>query len=176
MPVYEINGLVPVVDPSSFVHPTATLIGDVIIGPNCYIAPGASMRGDAPPIWGGEEAAAGEERGFGVRVDRCARPSRRVIGAATFSTSVPVVVQSTLPIFEEGDSPCRWGAQRFGGALKRIHFELGERPDLSLSLSHADLAVKTVPLPPLTKRKGRTENRSLAGVTSACLPWGRGTV
>ena len=46
MPVYEINGLIPVVDPSSFVHPTATLIGDVIIGPNCYIAPGASMRGD----------------------------------------------------------------------------------------------------------------------------------
>jgi phenylacetic acid degradation protein len=46
MPVYEINGLIPVVDPSSFVHPAATLIGDVIIGPNCYIAPGASMRGD----------------------------------------------------------------------------------------------------------------------------------
>ena len=46
MPVYEINGLIPVVDPSSYVHPAATLIGDVIIGPNCYIAPGASMRGD----------------------------------------------------------------------------------------------------------------------------------
>jgi phenylacetic acid degradation protein len=46
MPIYEINGLIPVVDPSSFVHPTATLIGDVIIGPNCYVAPGASMRGD----------------------------------------------------------------------------------------------------------------------------------
>jgi phenylacetic acid degradation protein len=46
MPIYEINGLIPVVDPSSFVHPTATLIGDVIVGPNCYIAPGASMRGD----------------------------------------------------------------------------------------------------------------------------------
>jgi phenylacetic acid degradation protein len=46
MPIYEINGLIPVVDPSSFVHPMATLIGDVIIGPNCYMAPGASMRGD----------------------------------------------------------------------------------------------------------------------------------
>jgi phenylacetic acid degradation protein len=46
MPVYEINGLIPVVDPSSYVHPAATLIGDVIIGPNCYVAPGASMRGD----------------------------------------------------------------------------------------------------------------------------------
>jgi phenylacetic acid degradation protein len=46
MPFYEIDGLIPVVDPSSFVHPTAVLIGDVIVGPNCYIAPGASMRGD----------------------------------------------------------------------------------------------------------------------------------
>lgn len=46
MPAYEIDGLIPVVDPASFVHPTACLIGDVIIGPNCYIGPGASMRGD----------------------------------------------------------------------------------------------------------------------------------
>lgn len=46
MPAYEIDGLIPVVDPTSFVHPTASLIGDVIIGPNCYVGPGASMRGD----------------------------------------------------------------------------------------------------------------------------------
>lgn len=44
--VYAIDGLVPVVDPSSFVHPTASLIGDVIVGPGCYIGPGASLRGD----------------------------------------------------------------------------------------------------------------------------------
>src|SRR6185437_10178333 len=30
MPVYSLEGLVPVVDPSSFVHPMATLIGDVL--------------------------------------------------------------------------------------------------------------------------------------------------
>ena len=46
MPCYEINGVVPVVDPSAFVHPTAILIGDVIVGPGCYVAPGASLRGD----------------------------------------------------------------------------------------------------------------------------------
>jgi phenylacetic acid degradation protein len=46
LPCYEINGLVPVVDPTAFVHPTATLIGDVIVGPGCYVAPGASLRGD----------------------------------------------------------------------------------------------------------------------------------
>ena len=46
MPCYEIDGIVPVVDPRSFVHPTAVLIGDVIIGPNCYVGPAASLRGD----------------------------------------------------------------------------------------------------------------------------------
>ena len=44
--IYSIDGIVPVVDPAAFVHPTAVLIGDVIIGPGCYIGPGASLRGD----------------------------------------------------------------------------------------------------------------------------------
>ncbi|MEJ8858619.1 transferase hexapeptide repeat family protein [Variovorax robiniae] len=46
MPCYSIEGVVPVVDPSAYVHPTAVLIGDVIVGPNCYIGPNASLRGD----------------------------------------------------------------------------------------------------------------------------------
>jgi phenylacetic acid degradation protein len=46
VPCYEINGITPVVDPTAFVHPTATLSGDVIVGPGCYVAPGASLRGD----------------------------------------------------------------------------------------------------------------------------------
>jgi phenylacetic acid degradation protein len=46
MPSYQIDGLGPVVDPSAFVHPTAVLIGDVIIGPGCYVGPCASLRGD----------------------------------------------------------------------------------------------------------------------------------
>jgi phenylacetic acid degradation protein len=54
MPSYAIDGIVPVVDPSSFVHPTASLIGDVIIGPGCYIGPGASLRGDFGRIELGE--------------------------------------------------------------------------------------------------------------------------
>lgn len=37
MPVYQIDGLTPVVDPSSYVHPTAVLIGDVIVGKHVYI-------------------------------------------------------------------------------------------------------------------------------------------
>ncbi|MGJ7462065.1 carnitine operon protein CaiE [Halomonas sp. MA07-2] len=46
MPCYEFEGLRPVVHPSAYVHPTAVLIGDVIIGPGVYIAPLASLRGD----------------------------------------------------------------------------------------------------------------------------------
>ncbi|QEL66493.1 phenylacetic acid degradation protein [Oryzomicrobium terrae] len=44
--VFAIDGLVPVVDPSAFVHPSAVLIGDVIVGPGCYVGPGACLRGD----------------------------------------------------------------------------------------------------------------------------------
>ena len=44
--VYSIDGVTPVVDPSSYVHPSAVLIGDVIIGKNCYIGPTACLRGD----------------------------------------------------------------------------------------------------------------------------------
>jgi len=46
MPCYEIDGLRPVVHPAAFVHPDAVLIGDVIVGARCYVAPLASLRGD----------------------------------------------------------------------------------------------------------------------------------
>ena len=46
--VYEFKGYVPVVHESSFVHPLAAVTGNVIIGKNCYIGPGAAIRGD----WG----------------------------------------------------------------------------------------------------------------------------
>lgn len=46
MPCYQIDGVTPVVHPSAYVHPTAVLIGDVHVGANCYVGPGASLRGD----------------------------------------------------------------------------------------------------------------------------------
>jgi phenylacetic acid degradation protein len=46
MPCYALEGVVPVVDLGAYVHPTAVLIGDVIVGPGCYVGPGASLRGD----------------------------------------------------------------------------------------------------------------------------------
>ena len=46
--IMSYNGMVPVIHPSSYVHPTATVIGHVTIGKDCYIGPGAVLRGD----WG----------------------------------------------------------------------------------------------------------------------------
>ncbi|HPQ96500.1 MAG: phenylacetic acid degradation protein PaaY [Thiothrix sp.] len=46
MPCYALEGIRPVVHPKSYVHPTATLIGDVIVEAGCYVGPGAVMRGD----------------------------------------------------------------------------------------------------------------------------------
>ena len=46
--VYSFNDYVPVIQKSSFVHPQASVIGNVIIGKHCYIGPGAAIRGD----WG----------------------------------------------------------------------------------------------------------------------------
>jgi phenylacetic acid degradation protein len=44
--VYSFEGVTPVIDPSAYVHPDAVLIGDVIVGPGCYVAAGAVLRGD----------------------------------------------------------------------------------------------------------------------------------
>ena len=46
--LYEFKGHRPIVDPSAFVHPQAAVTGDVSIGKNVYIGPGAAIRGD----WG----------------------------------------------------------------------------------------------------------------------------
>ena len=48
MPVYSFKEFIPVVDPSSFIHSSAVIIGNVIIGKNVYIGPNAVLRGD----WG----------------------------------------------------------------------------------------------------------------------------
>ena len=46
--IYAFKGFIPIVHPSSFVHPQAAVTGNVIIGKNVYIGPGAALRGD----WG----------------------------------------------------------------------------------------------------------------------------
>ena len=46
--IFEFNGFKPVVHESAFIHPNATLTGNVIIGKDVYVGPGAAIRGD----WG----------------------------------------------------------------------------------------------------------------------------
>ena len=46
--IYEFKNLKPVIHPSAFIHPLAAVTGDVIIGANVYVGPGAAIRGD----WG----------------------------------------------------------------------------------------------------------------------------
>jgi phenylacetic acid degradation protein len=47
--IYEFKGFIPVVHESAYVHPQATVTGNVVIGKDVYIGPGAALRGD----WGG---------------------------------------------------------------------------------------------------------------------------
>ena len=46
--IYSFEGYTPVIHETSFIHPLAAVTGNVIIGKNCYIGPGAALRGD----WG----------------------------------------------------------------------------------------------------------------------------
>jgi phenylacetic acid degradation protein len=47
--IYSFDGFIPVVHESAFVHPNATVTGNVVIGRDVYVGPGAAIRGD----WGG---------------------------------------------------------------------------------------------------------------------------
>jgi phenylacetic acid degradation protein len=46
--IYKFNGFIPIIHESSFIHPQSAVTGNVIIGKNVYIGPGAAIRGD----WG----------------------------------------------------------------------------------------------------------------------------
>lgn len=50
MHLYEFEGKRPIIDSEAFVHPQASLIGDVEIGPTCYVGAGAVLRGDIGSI------------------------------------------------------------------------------------------------------------------------------
>ncbi len=46
--IYEFNGYKPIIHESSFIHPQASITGNVVIGKDVYVGPGAAIRGD----WG----------------------------------------------------------------------------------------------------------------------------
>ncbi len=57
--IYKFNGMTPEIDPTSYISESATIIGDVKIGPYCYVGPGAVIRADSKPI----------EIGYGTAVE-----------------------------------------------------------------------------------------------------------
>lgn len=46
MPIYALGEVAPTIDPSAYVHPDAVVIGDVTLGPEASVWPGAVLRGD----------------------------------------------------------------------------------------------------------------------------------
>lgn len=50
MPIYALGEIEPVIDPEAFVHPEAVVIGNVTIGAESTIWPGAVLRGDEGSI------------------------------------------------------------------------------------------------------------------------------
>ena len=50
MPIYQFEGLRPRIGASSYVHPTAVIIGDVVIGENCWIGPYVTIRADGNSV------------------------------------------------------------------------------------------------------------------------------
>ncbi|NLV68081.1 MAG: gamma carbonic anhydrase family protein [Spirochaetes bacterium] len=78
MSQYEVNGKRPVIDPSSWVAPSAELIGNVIIGKNCYVGWGAVLRGDYGTIIVGDGSAIEENVTIHVRPGDCTTIGRDV--------------------------------------------------------------------------------------------------
>ncbi|MFQ6125064.1 MAG: gamma carbonic anhydrase family protein [Candidatus Heimdallarchaeota archaeon] len=50
MGIYRLKGKSPLIAPEAFIHPNATIIGDVHVGRHCFVAPGAVLRGDLGKI------------------------------------------------------------------------------------------------------------------------------
>jgi carbonic anhydrase/acetyltransferase-like protein (isoleucine patch superfamily) len=57
MPVYALGDMVPRIDPTAYVHPDAVIIGDVVIGAESTVWPGAVLRGDEGGITVGDRTS-----------------------------------------------------------------------------------------------------------------------
>ncbi len=108
MPIYEFEGRRPVIDPTAWVAPSAEVIGDVRLGPRCYVGWGAVLRGDHGAIVI-EEGAAVEEGvlihttpGFLSRIGREATLGHgAVLHSATVDDFAVIGMQATVGNFAE---------------------------------------------------------------------------
>jgi len=76
MPIYALGDLQPTIAPSAFVHPDAVLIGDVVVGEEASIWPGAVLRGDNNTITVGDQTSVQDGT-----VVHCTRALPTTIGA-----------------------------------------------------------------------------------------------
>jgi len=78
MPIYAFEGRRPTIAPSAYIAPSAVIIGRVTIGQQCYIGPGAILRGDYGSIEVGDQTAVEEGVIIHARPEDWTRIGRRV--------------------------------------------------------------------------------------------------
>ena len=111
MPIYQIDGMTPVVPDESYVHPTAVLIGDVILGKGVYVGPNASLRGDFGRR--GQDWGKQHRRRFGL-CESQRRNARQPSDCRQSGKSHPYIKRTGAGLEEAGDA----GVSDAGGALQ----------------------------------------------------------
>ncbi len=125
--VYEFAGFIPVIHETAFIHPQATVTGNVIIGRDVYVGPGAAIRGD----WGGIVIADGcnvQENctihmfpGVTVRLEESAHIGHgAIIHGAHIGRNVLVGMNAVLMDEAEIGDECIIGALSFIKAGEKI--------------------------------------------------------
>ncbi len=142
--VYEFKGFVPVIHETAFIHPQATVTGNVIIGRDVYVGPGAAIRGD----WGGvviEDGCNVQENctihmfpGVTVRLHEAAHIGHgAIIHGATIGRNTLIGMNSVIMDEVEIGVECIVGALCFVKAGEKI-------PDRSLVVGNPGKIVKSV--------------------------------
>lgn len=125
--IYSFKGFIPVVHPSAFVHPQAVVTGNVIIGKDVYVGPGAALRGD----WGGivvEDGCNIQENctvhmfpGVTVHLKESAHIGHgAIIHGATIGRNVLIGMNAVVMDEVEIEDECIIGALSFIAAKTRI--------------------------------------------------------
>lgn len=142
--IYEFKGFIPVVHASAFVHPQATVTGNVIIGRDVYVGPGAAIRGD----WGEiiiEDGCNVQENctihmfpGVTVRLQEAAHIGHgAIIHGATIGRNVLIGMNSVVMDNVEIGDECIIGALCFIKANEQI-------PPRSLVVGNPGKVIKKV--------------------------------
>lgn len=125
--IYEFNGFIPIVHETAFIHPQAVVTGDVWIGADVYIGPGAAIRGD----WGRiviEDGCNVQENctihmfpGVEVRLKKAAHVGHgAIIHGATLGENCMIGMNAVLMDEVEIGDECIVGAMSFISAKTKI--------------------------------------------------------